>query len=114
MNTANAKYTWAPIEVHSYVECHLDRAFCSSNCFDFWQSISYVALRHHRLDHNLILINLMASVISGPKPFRFQSMWVLHDFFLEVVKQVWAISLVGDLMTHVMHRLKLFRGRLHS
>lgn len=50
----------------------------------------------------------MPVVISGPKPFHFQSMWVRHDSFLEVMKHVCDVSLVGDPMTRVMHMLKLF------
>lgn len=56
----NAKFTWALIGARNYVECHLDRAFCSLACLDYRSLVSYVVFPHHMYDHNPLLLTLLS------------------------------------------------------
>lgn len=59
---------------------------------DFWGSSACIALLSHHSDHNHLLLKLEKNDSSGPRPFRFLSMWTNHVEFLSIVTRTWSID----------------------
>lgn len=65
-------------------------------------------------DHSPLLVTMLPSVVSGPKPSRLHSMWLLHDSFMDTVSHSLEASMVRDPMTCVMYKLKLLHSCLRN
>ncbi|KAK2638051.1 hypothetical protein Ddye_025846 [Dipteronia dyeriana] len=50
----------------------------------------------------------------GPRPFRFQGMWVSHLSFLNLVRSVWSSSITGNGNGIVVQKLKLLKKALRK
>lgn len=81
-------------------------AFYSKMSLDFWDSINYVILPTFSSDHNPLLLKFGDQMSVGPKPFRFQSMWIKNDYFLLVVSLAWKIQILRNPLLQVMLQLK--------
>lgn len=88
---AGPKFTWTNRRpISNLIIERIDRCFANP----VWRLLYPKAIVTHLprtfLDHYLVLIELCrASVNHLNKPFRFQSMWLLHQDFPRVVQQAW-------------------------
>jgi len=66
------------------------------------------------LDHTLCVVNIETK-FARAKLFRFESYWLLHPCFMDVVKEVWNIPLnVSNAATLLCRKFKLLRQELKS
>uniref|UniRef100_A0A2N9IBY2 Reverse transcriptase domain-containing protein n=1 Tax=Fagus sylvatica TaxID=28930 RepID=A0A2N9IBY2_FAGSY len=92
------KYTWSNLhDISSLIMQRLDRAWANPS----WNVLFPDALVTHLLrfhsDHCPILLSLSRnSVCNLPRPFRFESMWLSHPDFMNVVIQAWSCSNLCD------------------
>ncbi|KAJ4710362.1 RNA-directed DNA polymerase (Reverse transcriptase) [Melia azedarach] len=70
-------------------ELRLDRALCNSIWLDCWPITTVSALPRNSSDHSPLVFSALVSLNSGPKPFRFQSVWLNHISFLSLVQESW-------------------------
>ncbi|KAK3228569.1 hypothetical protein Dsin_000450 [Dipteronia sinensis] len=76
----------------------------SSYCFTLARVVS---------DHNPIIFNGLKRLSSGPKPFRYQRMWLEHESFRKVVSYTWnSVPPISCPMQHLVCELKTLKGRL--
>ncbi|KAK0570758.1 hypothetical protein LWI29_005954 [Acer saccharum] len=90
----------------------LDRAVCSHSFLAAWSQISCVTLPRSHSDHHPLLVSCAAGISPGPRPFRFQGMWVSHPSFLNLVRSVWSSSVTGSGAGIVVQKLKLLKMAL--
>lgn len=62
--------------------CRLDQALCNQPLLDSWLKISCYDLMRHHSNHNQVVFCMDNSVVSGPRPFQFYSIWIMLDDFL--------------------------------
>lgn len=74
-----------------HIEIRLDRALCNNKWLDCWPISSSAVLPCAASDHSPLVITSNKSSLSGPKPFRFQSMWFSDDNFMNIVKDCWTV-----------------------
>ncbi|KAK2654913.1 hypothetical protein Ddye_007965 [Dipteronia dyeriana] len=92
----------------------LDRVVCSHSFLTSWSQIACVTLPRSHSDHHSLLVSCSASVSLGPRPFRFQGMWVYHPLFLNLVRSVWSSSFTGSGTGIVVQKLKLLKKVLRK
>ncbi|KAK2661124.1 hypothetical protein Ddye_007657 [Dipteronia dyeriana] len=88
----------------------LDRVVCSHSFLTSWSQITCVTLPRSHSDHHRLLVSCSTSESLGPRPFRFQGMWVSHPSILNLVGSVWSSSFTGI----VVHKLKLLKKALRK
>lgn len=92
--TTGLFYTWARDRFDTgHLERKLDRVLCNSTWLGTW-FFSSCHVPRTVSDHPPLLINCTDSVDNGPKPFRFQSMWLQHPDFKSFARQVWNYKLL--------------------
>ncbi|KAL6139472.1 hypothetical protein ACLB2K_057776 [Fragaria x ananassa] len=110
MDTTGAFYTWARGRGSNHIERRLDRALCDTCWNDSWQESSCIAIPRVVSDHNALLFSAKKSCIGGPKPFKFQSMWLLHSSFQDLVANCWRSTMpVGCPMHITLQKLKALK-----
>ncbi|XP_055962061.1 uncharacterized protein LOC130015619 [Mercurialis annua] len=116
INTRGNLFTWSNMRIgDNHIELHLDRALCTQSCYDFWKNISCFTLPRHNSDHNPLMLKCFNSARSGPKPFRFHSMWISHPSFSDFVKNSWsAYPSNSHPMINIQLKLKLLRRDLRK
>ena len=77
-----------------------------------WSQIACVTLPRSHSDHHPLLVSCSTGVSTGPRPFRFQGMWVSHPSFLNLVRSVWSSSITGSGTGVVVQKLKLLKMAL--
>ncbi|KAK2658406.1 hypothetical protein Ddye_004939 [Dipteronia dyeriana] len=92
----------------------LDRAVCSHSFLTSWSQIACVTLPRSHSDHHPLLVSCSVSVSLGPRPFRFQGMWVSHPSFLNLVRSVWSSSSTGSGIGIIVQKLKLLKKALRK
>ncbi|KAL6204968.1 hypothetical protein ACLB2K_022234 [Fragaria x ananassa] len=85
LDTSGAFFTWSKGRGRKHMERRLDRSLCDDKWLDSFPNTSCMALPRVVSDHNSLLFTATNLAISGPKPFRFKSMWSLHSSFKNVV-----------------------------
>ena len=84
---------------------------------DLWSSISYYTMPRLILI-NLFVVSATSSFLSGPKHFRFHSIWTVHkDFRVLVASTWWSRWVYGTPMFHfvrggILVALVMFNGIL--
>ena len=68
-------------------ERRLDHSLCDISWFDSWPYSKCMGLPKVVSDHNPLIFFGSRVLSSGHRPFRFQSMWVQHSSFREIVTQ---------------------------
>ncbi|KAK2663349.1 hypothetical protein Ddye_001923 [Dipteronia dyeriana] len=93
IRSQGARFTWVRgCSSRTRVEWRLDRTLVSEGYITRWGDISCVALPRRFSDHCPFWIRLAESHISTSRPFHFQSMWVDHPEFMNLVrKRCWEI-----------------------
>ncbi|KAK3199352.1 hypothetical protein Dsin_022767 [Dipteronia sinensis] len=88
VRSQGAHFTWVRgCSSRTRVERRLDRTLVSEGCTTCWLDISCVALPRRFSDHCPLWIQLDESQVSTSRPFRFQSMWVDHPEFMNLVRR---------------------------
>lgn len=84
-----AQFTWSNSQARPSLS-RLDRFLISTDCEDIFNPVLAHALPRVGFDH--IPIFLKGGVVgsyAGPRPFKFQNMWLQHPGFKELVKGWW-------------------------
>lgn len=85
----------------------LDRALANTTFMNFFPLGSMHYLARKSSDHKPMLINLSKSFEwYGPRTFKFQSMWTLHDNFVPIVRKIQAKTLIGLGLTKLAAKLE--------
>ena len=117
LDTKGTLYTWTNGSGRGnrdHIECRLDRAFTSSPCLDYWDSVTCTALPRHHSDHNPIILQLEKNMPTGPRPFRFMSMWTTHPTFKDLVSSIWSQPVCGPPLVRVTSKLKAVKSALKT
>ncbi|XVE86635.1 hypothetical protein DITRI_Ditri18aG0050200 [Diplodiscus trichospermus] len=114
--TKGLLFTWTnKSHGEAIIEIRLDKAFFNNNSLQYWSRMEWSSLARHESDHNLLLLTCDNSISSSPKPFRFRSMWIDHQKFLDDVSRFWSfLAFHGNLMYVITAKLKLLRGFLRE
>ncbi|VFQ89794.1 unnamed protein product [Cuscuta campestris] len=63
-------------------------------------------------DHCPVVLNLIHNTNLGPKPFKFFNMWMQHELFDSVVRQIWDTRITGTRQFRLCRKLKLLKHPL--
>ncbi|KAF3455104.1 hypothetical protein FNV43_RR05552 [Rhamnella rubrinervis] len=107
-------FTWGRRGTRGYVQSKLDRSFCSDSCLEVSDSIACCILAKHHSDHHPLLLSLSKLGNVGPRPFRFQSMWLLNKDFKFFVQSIWDEEVAGSPFHRVIAKLKKVKHALWS
>ncbi|XP_024177848.1 uncharacterized protein LOC112183741 [Rosa chinensis] len=108
-----AFFTWSKGRGRKHLERRLDRSLCDDGWFEAWPFTNCIALPRVVSDHNGLLFSAGKFVPGGPKPFRFQSMWLLHSSFKELVANCWSTTRpAGCPMYVTLQKLKALKSCL--
>lgn len=114
INSTGLFFTWSK-NISPNIDSRLDRAMCSPNMFDEWQSVSCATLNKFRSDHTPLLFKAENDIISGPKPFRFLSAWTFHQNFEELVTLSWSKPVLSSCpMVSFQLKLKQLKSDLKT
>ncbi|GAV61924.1 hypothetical protein CFOL_v3_05449 [Cephalotus follicularis] len=84
------KFTWTNLQsAHKLIMERLDRAFGNNLLRFLFPNIVLNHLSHLSSDHFPITMNLLPVDVIPPKKFRFESMWLGHLDFFNVVYDFW-------------------------
>lgn len=93
--TSGGTFTWTGVRRGGRVWKKLDRAFFNMAWMQFFD-VGYVELLTRvTSDHNPLLLKVVSNSNTGPKPFRFEEMWLLRLDFLEIVRANWEQPIQG-------------------
>lgn len=85
---SRARFTWSNLQERAS-RSKLDR-FQISMCWDeIFSSVCVQALPRVGSNHCPILLKGGDVAQLGPRPFRFQNMWLIHPGFVDLVKDWW-------------------------
>ena len=111
-DTHGSFYTWSRNRNGHIISSRLDRAFCNSKFLDSWSQIAAFTLHSTHYDHFPFLVDCNLKSLVGPRPFRFQKMWLFHPTFLDLVKRVWSSRQEGSAMSKLISKLKFLKKEL--
>ncbi|PRQ42072.1 putative RNA-directed DNA polymerase [Rosa chinensis] len=116
LDTSGLFFTWSNgWSTSGHVELRLDRCLCDTTWFEAWPFTSCVALPRVVSDHSPLIFSASKLSPSGPKPFRFQSMWLQHPNFHAVVSNCWnSFQLCGCPMFVTLQKLKALKHCLRD
>ncbi|KAL6130669.1 hypothetical protein ACLB2K_069048 [Fragaria x ananassa] len=116
LDTAGARFTWTNgCGTRVHVELRLDRSLCNTSWFEAWPYSSCIALPRVVSDHNPLIFSASKLSPSGPKPFRFQSMWLNHPTFRDTIATCWSSSKFwGCPMYVTVQKLKTLKSCLRN
>ncbi|KAL6220268.1 hypothetical protein ACLB2K_008024 [Fragaria x ananassa] len=110
LDTSGAFFTWSRGLGPRPIERRLDRSLCDETWFNSWPYTSCIAFPRVVSDHNCLLFSAHKAVSTGPRPFRFQSMWCLHPSFMNLVENCWSgLTPIGCLMYVTLQKLKALK-----
>ncbi|XP_035543586.1 uncharacterized protein LOC118347673 [Juglans regia] len=93
----------------------LDRVLLDANLLSLFPTASCSYLPMTTSDHCPMLVEFLKDPYSyGPPPFRFQQMWVEHPEFIDFVKQVWSVPVVGTGLVILACKLKKVKVALRE
>ena len=90
LDTSGSFFTWTNGSASSHVELRLDRSLCDTNWFETWPFTSCIALPRVTSDHSPLIFSATKFSPNGARPFRFQSMWLQHPNFRDIVAKCWS------------------------
>ena len=84
------KFTWSNKRKHAPIHERLDRGCANDLWFPKFPNSTIHHLPKITSDHCPLLLRLdHPPTRHGPKPFRFEPMWVLHESFQSIVHNAW-------------------------
>lgn len=107
LHTIGAPYTWSNgWRTRGHIELRLDRSLCNPEWLDKWSQTSCHTLPRLVSDHKPLLFSFYCiankDMFGGPKPFRFQSMWIEHGSFQDVVSSSWKNTIVAGCPMYIV------------
>nr|XP_023913965.1 uncharacterized protein LOC112025518 [Quercus suber] len=113
------KFTWSNLRnIRVLIFEKLDRCFANVSCRSVFPEAVVQHLTRIHSDHNPILLKLFKDKGLGlPKPFRFQSMWLSHPTYSQVVRDAWAnngplVDTIADFSKRVQNWNKAVFGNV--
>ncbi|XP_010275990.1 PREDICTED: uncharacterized protein LOC104610867 [Nelumbo nucifera] len=88
LNISHNSFTWSNLQAEPFCS-KLDRFLFTTDCEEHWGDLVSRALPRVTSDHWPIMIGKSNIGGSGPSPFRFENMWLLHLEFKDKVKTWW-------------------------
>ena len=88
LDSQGSFHTWHGSTASGIVLFRLDRAFCIEVFLDSWSQVSSLCLHRISSDHHPLLLHCIANSPRPSKSFRFMEMWIHHDTFMDLVKDV--------------------------
>lgn len=90
LNTTGGKFTWHRIQGYRHMAKKLDRGLANLQWrLGFPEAFIEVLCRLHS-DHNPLFLRLGGLPMArGPRPFRFEAAWIMHNDYQEVVQSAW-------------------------
>ena len=108
-------FTWSNRRFSSgYLETRIDRALSSQSFLDLWDSVMVRVGLRTCSDHSPLFVSCVhEQVLSRPRPFRFQAMWLSHSSFEELIKLSWKtpITAMGS-FSLVIRKLKRLKSAI--
>lgn len=83
-------FTWEGSRSTGRLVKKLDRLLFSDSWFSLFPRTMVENLNRTTSDHCPMLLNFAPQLISSPKPFRFQDMWLLREGFGDLVRSNWS------------------------
>lgn len=106
-----ARFTWS--NASGSVRSKLDRVMINNLWLDKdWICKVNFLPRGIFSDHSPAVVNLFQPMVSAPKPFKFQNMWISHPSFENIVTNNWLEWVAGTKQFRLVRRLKLLQRHL--
>lgn len=104
------KYTWSNRrQISDLILERIDRCFANPNWRRLYPEASVTHLPRVFSDHYPVLLELCNSpAVVRNKPFRFQSMWMLHLDFPTMVKESWGREQLTNAISDFTRQAKLW------
>lgn len=105
-------FTWSNHRFsHGYLETRIDRVLATQSFIDLWEAVNVKVGLRACSDHSPLFLGCSPlGVISKPRPFRFQVMWLSHKACEDLIKQSWNSPLTAmgacSLVQRKLKRLK--------
>jgi len=112
--TMGGQYTWHGTRNSGTVWKRLDRFLMNPALRDYFTEIRILVLARTTSDHSPILLCGANSELPCPKQFRFQSMWITHSGFMDVVKNNWSLPAIGGGMRALAFKIKRLKQALRT
>ncbi|KAF5475502.1 hypothetical protein F2P56_007302 [Juglans regia] len=116
LNSHGSKFSWCNGQ-HGLARAwaKLDRVLLDANLMSTFPNATCSYLPRTTSDHCPMLIEFLKDPYSyGPSPFRFQQMWVKHLEFIDFVKNVWSVPMVGTRIVKLASKLKKVKVALRE
>ena len=92
---AGPKYTWTnKRQLSDLILERLDRCFANPVWRILYPEVAITHLPRTFSDHHPVLIELWKPNVNGlERPFRFQTMWLLHPDFHRIIQETWSVGI---------------------
>ncbi|XP_040996123.1 uncharacterized protein LOC121242304 [Juglans microcarpa x Juglans regia] len=116
LNSLGSKFSWCNGQRGlARAWAKLDRVLLDANLMSIVPNVTCSYLPRMTSDHCPMLIEFLKDPYSyGPCPFRFQQMWVEHPEFIDFVKSVCSVPVVGTGLLKLASRLKRVKVALRE
>ncbi|XP_041024617.1 uncharacterized protein LOC121265149 [Juglans microcarpa x Juglans regia] len=116
LNSHGSKFSWCNGQRGlAKAWAKLDRVLLDANLMSIVPNVTCSYLPRMTSDHCPMLIEFLKDPYSyDPSPFRFQQMWVEHPEFIDFVKSVWSVPVVGMGLFKLANRLKRVKVALRE
>lgn len=115
INTTGGKFTWHCTQGYHQRAKKLDRGLANLQWrMEFPEASIEVLCRMHS-DHNPLLLRLGGMPqVRGPKPFRFEAAWIVHNEYQGVVQTAWEEKRGKpiDALAHVQEKSVIFNREI--
>ena len=104
IQASNGIFTW----FHGHSKSKLDRVLLNTEWMLQFPSLNLTLMKRGLSDHCPLLLNSKDSE-SGPKPFRFQNVWLTHPDCLKLIRNTWVAASdlgIADKLRAVKKELK--------
>ncbi|XP_041004039.1 uncharacterized protein LOC121249397 [Juglans microcarpa x Juglans regia] len=116
LNSHGSKFSWCNGQRGlARAWAKLDRVLLDANLMSTFPNTTCSYLQRTTSDHCPMIIEFLKDPYSyGPSPFRFQKMWIEHPEFMDFVKNVWFVPVVGTGLVKLASHLKKVKVALRE
>ncbi|XP_026458828.1 uncharacterized protein LOC113359404 [Papaver somniferum] len=86
--------------------CDLDKAFYNTKCLDNFEGWCYKVGVRGTSDHGALFGFVVNTKKPVNAPFRYQSVWSSHPYFLKLIKDSWNVEIAGNPAFSFLAKLK--------
>lgn len=110
-----SRFTWSNYRTEEgAINSRLDRALCNFSWKTVYPNSNITHLTKTCSDHAPLLLSIISSFDTCPKPFKFQKMWLAHSSFLQTVTNNWSASFQASPMRNFSLKLKCVKEALKN